>query len=72
VSIAQTIEVYVNGQPRRVTEGLTVDRLLAELSIDPARVAVELNREIVRQAAWEATPVLAGAQVEIVWFVGGG
>ena len=72
MSITQTCEVIVNGEPRRVTEGLTVAGLLAELGIDGGRVAVELNREIVRQAAWGETRVLAGARVEIVWFVGGG
>jgi thiamine biosynthesis protein ThiS len=72
VSIAQKIEVVVNGEPHRVTEGLTVAGLLAELAIDPTRVAVELDREIVRKADWESVRVSSGANVEIVWFVGGG
>jgi thiamine biosynthesis protein ThiS len=72
VSIAPSIEVLVNGEPRRVTEALTVAGLLAELAVDPARVAIELDREIVRRPAWDSTPVRAGARVEIVWFVGGG
>jgi sulfur carrier protein len=46
--------------------------LLAELGIASDRVAVELNRAIVRKPQWEATPVLDGAQLEIVQFVGGG
>jgi sulfur carrier protein len=68
----QTIEVIVNGESRSVPYGLTVVRLLEWLGIEPARVAVELNRAIVRQGEWEATPVEAGAQLEIVQFVGGG
>jgi thiamine biosynthesis protein ThiS len=72
VSIAQSIEVYVNGEPRRVTEGLTVAGFLAELGIDPQRVAVELDRAIVRKPEWESTVVREGAQIEVVWFVGGG
>jgi sulfur carrier protein len=68
----QTIEVIVNGESRSVPYGLTVVRLLEWLEIEPARVAVELNRSIVRQGEWEATPVEAGAQLEIVQFVGGG
>ena len=72
MSIAQKIEVVVNGEPQRVTEGLTVAGLLAELAIDPARVAVELDREIVRKTEWESARVRPGASVEIVWFVGGG
>jgi thiamine biosynthesis protein ThiS len=67
-----TIEVVLNGQPRRVPEGLNVTGLLGSLGIDPSRVAVELNREIVRKPEWETTMVSEGAKVEVVWFVGGG
>jgi thiamine biosynthesis protein ThiS len=68
----KTIGVVVNGEPKRVPEGLDVERLLAWLAVDPSRVAVELNREIVRKTAWSAAMVCEGAQIEIVWFVGGG
>jgi thiamine biosynthesis protein ThiS len=46
--------------------------LLAHLRVDAARVAVELNREIVRKTEWDSTPVSDGANVEVVQFVGGG
>ena len=66
------IEIVLNGEARGVSAGLTVAGLLAELGVEGGRVAVELNREIVRKTAWEATRVEAGAAVEIVQFVGGG
>ena len=66
------IEVVVNGDPRQVPEGLNVLRLLEHLEVDPSRVAVELNRSIVHKGEWTTTPVAEGANVEIVWFVGGG
>ncbi|HLX44751.1 MAG TPA: sulfur carrier protein ThiS [Bryobacteraceae bacterium] len=72
VAETKTIEIVVNGQPRRVPEGLSVARLLDFLKIDRARVAVELNREIARKTAWESSAIYEGARVEIVWFVGGG
>jgi len=68
----KTIEVVVNGQPRRVPEGLFLDRLLLWLEIDPSRVAVERNLAIARKSDWAATPILSGDRLEIVWFVGGG
>jgi thiamine biosynthesis protein ThiS len=68
----QTIEVTVNGERRSIPYGLTVVQMLGWLGIEPARVAVELNRSIVRQTEWPQTPVEAGAQLEIVQFVGGG
>jgi sulfur carrier protein len=66
------ILVKVNGEERSVPEGKSVRELLEFLAIDAERVAVELNRRIVRKGEWDATPVLAGAEVEIVMFVGGG
>ena len=68
----QTITVSVNGESRSVPAGLTVSDLLSWLEIEPDRVAVELNRAIVRQPSWGSTPVSDGAQLEIVQFVGGG
>jgi len=64
--------ILVNGERRSVAAGLNVRTLLDSLGIDSGRVAVELNRSIVRQADWVATPVLENAEVEIVQFVGGG
>ena len=66
------VGVMVNGEPRRVPAGLNVEGLLAFLSIDPERVAIELTREIVRRPAWVRTPIEDGAELEIVMFVGGG
>jgi thiamine biosynthesis protein ThiS len=72
MSETKTIEVVLNGERRSVPAGLTVDRLLAFLEMNASRVAVELDRAIVRKAEWPATDVREGAQLEVVWFVGGG
>jgi len=66
------IQILVNGQQRTTSQGQTVLGLLHQLELDPARVAVELDRRIVKQPLWEATRLAPGAQVEIVQFVGGG
>jgi len=66
------IEVVINGEHRSVPEGQNVLGLLQQLQLDPSRVAVELDRRIVKQPLWGETPVRAGAQIEIVQFVGGG
>jgi thiamine biosynthesis protein ThiS len=68
----KTIAIVLNGEPRRVPEGLNVAALLKFLEIDGQKVAVELNRAIVRKPEWASAEVQDGAQVEIVWFVGGG
>jgi thiamine biosynthesis protein ThiS len=60
------ILIRLNGNQRRVQAGTTVASLLAE------RVAVEVDREIVRRADWEGKGLTPGVAVEIVHFVGGG
>ena len=69
---SELLEISVNGEPRSVPAGLTVRRLLLHLDVAPDRVAVELNRRIVRQPEWDSALVEDGAEVEIVQFVGGG
>ena len=66
------ISIVLNGEPAQVPAGLTVSGLLDHLKMDASRIAVELNREIVRKAAWDTTPVENGARLEVVQFVGGG
>lgn len=66
------IEIVVNGLGRSVPEGLSLAQLLELLEIDPARVAVEMNKAIVRRPAWGRTRIASGAAFEIVQFVGGG
>jgi thiamine biosynthesis protein ThiS len=66
------IQIIVNGEARLAADGQTVLGLLEELQLDQARVAVELDRRIVKPPLWCETPLHAGAQIEIVQFVGGG
>jgi sulfur carrier protein len=66
------IEIVVNGDPRQVPPGTTITGLLAILSIPPERVAVELDRAIIKNIFWSQTELRPGAQIEIVHFVGGG
>ena len=66
------ILIEVNGEAREIPVGLNVRGLLDFLKVDAGRVAVELNREIVRKADWDGAMVEAGATVEVVMFVGGG
>jgi len=62
----------LNGDPYEIAGPLTVAELLAGLSIDARRVAVEHNLIVLKRAAFETTTVHDGDEVEIVNFVGGG
>jgi len=66
------IHIVVNGEPQSAPQGQTILGLLRQLNLDPARVAVELDRRIVKQPRWPDTVLEPGAQIEIVQFVGGG
>ena len=66
-----TIAITVNGDPRR-TSAATLTALLAELGLDPAKVAVERNLEIVPRSTHADVMLADGDQLEIVHFVGGG
>lgn len=66
------IPITLNGEPRIASDGQTILGLLEELQLDPARVAIEFNRRILKQPLWRETTLHSGAQIEIVQFVGGG
>ena len=66
------MQVIVNGEPLQVEPGISVLRLLNQLALDPARVAVELDRRIVKAPEWPETGLSDGSRIEIVQFVGGG
>lgn len=66
------MRVYVNGEAREFSSPLSLAQLITELDLPPARIAVELNRVVVRRNEWIATELRDDDRVEIVHFVGGG
>lgn len=66
------ISVMLNGEPATVLEAVSVRGLLAFLKVDETRVAVEVNRSIVRKGEWDSRAIAAGDEIEVVHFVGGG
>lgn len=65
--------IQINGEPREFSEQqLFLTELIEELSLAPQRIAVEVNKQIVRRDAWGHTTINEGDQIEIVHFVGGG
>ena len=64
--------ITLNGDPFELVAPLTIADLLAQLNLDPRRVAVEHNLVIVKRAVYDSTVVREGDTVELVNFVGGG
>ena len=65
------MRIKLNGQDRQLPAGSDIHALLAETKLTPDKVAVEVNRRLVRSVRYD-TPLSEGDEVEIVTFVGGG
>ena len=73
------MRIQINGEPHDLPDAtgetpgaLNLVELVAHLKLAPERLAVELNRRVVRRAEWSQTFLSEGDRVEIVHFVGGG
>lgn len=67
-----SLEIILNGQPYNAVAGQSLLDLVRSLELEPERVAIELDGQIVKREQWAQTPLRAGARVELVHFVGGG
>jgi len=68
---AAVLHIQVNGEDRDVTAA-TLTALVEELGLDPRKVAIERNLEIVPKSLHPTTALTDGDRIEIVQFVGGG
>jgi thiamine biosynthesis protein ThiS len=66
------LTITLNGEPRSIAAGSSIAALVAAIGLDPARVAVERNREIVPRSTLADVALADGDILEIVHFVGGG
>jgi len=72
VQMRTLVSLTVNGEQRTVDGPLTVAALLGGLGLDPRKVAIERNEEIVPRSAYAETWLAGGDSLEIVHFIGGG
>jgi thiamine biosynthesis protein ThiS len=66
------MKLTVNGNPVELPDGSSVAALLARLEVEPARVAIERNQDVIPRRTWAEARLADGDQIEIVTFVGGG
>src|SRR6185295_3863047 len=66
------LRLSLNGESREFPSPLTVDGLLRHLALDPSKVAVERNLEIVPRSTYAAVGLVEDDRLEIVQFIGGG
>ncbi|MEV7444316.1 sulfur carrier protein ThiS [Streptomyces sp. NPDC091204] len=72
MSLPVSVSVSVNGEPREVAAGTTLDAVVATLTAAPSGVAAALNETVVPRGQWPATAVGDGDRVEILTAVQGG
>ncbi|MEZ5426125.1 MAG: sulfur carrier protein ThiS [Pyrinomonadaceae bacterium] len=66
------MRVFINGETKEIGGELNVSQLLRHFSLPEKRIAVELNKEVIRRRDWENILVRESDRIEIVHFVGGG
>ena len=66
------MQVYVNGELKELSGTPSLTELVTQLELPAARIAIELNRQVVRRSEWGSTMLQDEDRIEIVHFVGGG
>lgn len=69
---AKMIEIVLNGEVKKVDDQINLLKLLEEFGLPMERIAIELNKNVVRRKEWEATKVAERDKIEVIHFVGGG
>jgi thiamine biosynthesis protein ThiS len=66
------MQLTINGEARQYDALTSLSSLIETLGLDPRKVAIERNLEIVPRSTYAATPLSDGDRIEIVHFIGGG
>ena len=66
------INIQINGETKEIVDEINLSKLLEALALPNERIAIELNREVVRKKDWENILIKDADKIEIVHFVGGG
>ncbi len=66
------MNIIVNGEKKELSDQLNLQELLKKLDLPTERVAIELNKMVVRKKDWTETNIKDADKIEIIHFVGGG
>ena len=65
-------QITLNGEPRSLVGGMTLQRLIEQENLTAQRIAVEVNLEVIPRSQLAAYTLQDGDTVEIVHAIGGG
>lgn len=66
------MRVLINGETRTIENELNLRELLEKLELPTTRIAIELNKDVIRKKDWESVKIADADKIEIIHFVGGG
>lgn len=66
------LRVFINGEGKEIYGTPSLAELIDQLELPATRIAIELNREVVRRSEWDTTMLKEDDRIEIVHFIGGG
>ncbi len=66
------MNIFINGETKELSNELNLSELLKHFSLPSERIAIELNKEVVRKKDWENITIAEGDKLEVIHFVGGG
>ncbi|MGI8668289.1 MAG: sulfur carrier protein ThiS [Aridibacter sp.] len=66
------MNIIVNGEKKVLSDQLNLQELVKKLDLPTERVAIELNKLVVRKKDWTETNIKDADKIEIIHFVGGG
>jgi thiamine biosynthesis protein ThiS len=66
------MKIFINGEVKEIVEPVNLIELLKLLALPQERIAIELNRQVVRKKDWKDINVGDGDKLEVIHFVGGG
>jgi len=66
------IKIFLNGELLEIESGLTISKLLINFEIDPNKIAIEKDLEIINPQDFSKIILTENSKIEIVHFIGGG
>lgn len=66
------MNIFINGEQKTVSPGITIARILEAHTILPASIVVELNEVILQPEMFADSCLTDGDRIEFIRFVGGG
>jgi thiamine biosynthesis protein ThiS len=66
------IKIFLNGELLEIESGLSISQLLINFEIDPNKIAIEKDLEIINPHDFNKIILTESSKIEIVHFIGGG